>query len=380
MSYTLRINPVAPYDGPGMERWLERLAAQGLFPGRIGDGFCWLRKGDPKTRRYRLAPMGSRRDPDLEVRKDLYHEAGWDYAGTWSVFHLFFTEDPAAPEPYSDGESRLAALDSLDRALKRAHIRVAIVHGLALLLFLWAIVLRPEFLPMLLLMELPTTALVWVIWADVSGILGRRKLRALRKTLAQGGTPVPDRPRPRRNAAFAVLSTVALLAIALGLLVQRGVFPQAEVPGLPSITAIETTYPCQVDERDTQCLGFTLFVPYQVRTEEDGIGGYQPPEDRRLSTLNGYYHPSLDSVTLHVTLPFLTETAARAQMEMDRIQNLSWREERLDCPGADFAILWESGEQFQMLALGKGGKAVVYRYRGAETLRDHLTALMGPIQ
>ena len=39
MSYTLRINPVAPYDGPGMERWLERLAAQGLFPGRIGDGF-----------------------------------------------------------------------------------------------------------------------------------------------------------------------------------------------------------------------------------------------------------------------------------------------------------------------------------------------------
>ena len=71
MSYTLRINPVAPYDGPGMERWLERLAAQGLFPGRIGDGFCWLRKGEPKARRYRLAPMGSRKDPDLEVRKAL---------------------------------------------------------------------------------------------------------------------------------------------------------------------------------------------------------------------------------------------------------------------------------------------------------------------
>ena len=33
-----------------------------------------------------------------------------------------------------------------------------------------------------------------------------------------------------------------------------------------------------------------------------------------------------------------------------------------------------------MLALGKGGKAVVYRYRGAEDLRDHLEALMGPIQ
>ena len=30
MSYTLRINPVAPYDGPGMERWLETCAAQGL--------------------------------------------------------------------------------------------------------------------------------------------------------------------------------------------------------------------------------------------------------------------------------------------------------------------------------------------------------------
>ena len=135
-----------------------------------------------------------------------------------------------------------------------------------------------------------------------------------------------------------------------------------------------------MDERDTQRLGFTLFVPYRVRTEEDGISDYRPSEDRRLSTMNGYYHPGLDSVTLHVTLPFLTETVARAQREMDRIQNLTWREERLDCPGADFAILWESGEQFQMLALGKGGKAVVYRYRGAEDLRDHLETLMGPIQ
>lgn len=380
MSYTLRLNPVAPYDGPGMERWLERLAAQGLFPGRIGDGFCWLRKGEPKARRYRLAPMGGRKDPDLEVRRDLYHEAGWDYAGTWSVFHLFYAEDPAAPEPYSDEESRLAALDSLDRALKSSHIRVAIVHGLALLLLLWAIVLCPELLPMLLLMELPTAALVWVIWADVHGVLGRRKLRSLRETLAQGGTPVPDKPQPRRNAAFAVLGTLALLTVIAGLLVQRGIFPQAEVPGLPSVTAIETTYPCQVDVKDTQSLGFTLFVPYRVRTEEDGISGYRPPEDRRLSTLNGYYHPGLDSVTLRVTLPFLTETVARAQREMDRIQNLTWREERLNCPGADFAILWESGEQFQMLALGKGGKAVVYRYHGAEDLRDHLEPLMGPIR
>lgn len=380
MSYTPRINPVAPYDGPGMERWLERLAAQGLFPGRIGDGFCWLRKGEPKARRYRLAPMGSRKAPDLEVRKALYHEAGWDYAGVWSVFHIFFAEDPAAPEPYSDGESRLAALDDLDRALKRANTRIAIVHGFVLLLLLWAILLRPEVLPMLLLMDLPATALVWVIWEDVSGILGRWKLRALRETLAHGGIPVPARPQPRRNAIRAALGTAALLVLIGGWLVQRESFPRAEVPGLPSIAAMETTYPCRVDEKDTQRLGFTLFVPYQVRTEEDGISDYCPPEERRLSTLNGYYHPGLDSVTFHVTLPFLTEVVARTQMEMDRIQNLTWREEQQDCPGADFAILWESGEQFQMLALGKGGKAVVYRYRGAEDLRDHLALLLGPIQ
>ena len=43
-------------------------------------------------------------------------------------------------------------------------------------------------------------------------------------------------------------------------------------------------------------------------------------------------------------------------------------------------MLWESGAHFQMLALGRGRRAVIYRYRGAEDLTDHLELLCRPLQ
>ena len=97
MSYTLRINPVAPYDGPGMERWLETCAAQGLFPGRIGDGFCWLRKGEPKARRYRLA-AGTR--TWRSGRPSTTRQAGTTPGpGAFSTFSSRRTRRPRSPTP-----------------------------------------------------------------------------------------------------------------------------------------------------------------------------------------------------------------------------------------------------------------------------------------
>ena len=85
-------------------------------------------------------------------------------------------------------------------------------------------------------------------------------------------------------------------------------------------------------------------------------------------------------MTLRLTLPFLTRAAAMAEMEDLRIQNIQWQQREIQCPGTDFAVLWESGAHFQMLALGRGRRAVIYRYRGAEDLTDHLELLCRPLQ
>ena len=72
MKYRIRMNPIAPYDAPGMERWLEGLARQGYFPWEVGTALCFLERGEPRELRYRLAPNGGRRSPGADLRRALY--------------------------------------------------------------------------------------------------------------------------------------------------------------------------------------------------------------------------------------------------------------------------------------------------------------------
>ena len=50
-------------DVSGMEQWLERMAAEGLYPVRFGAFFCTFRAGEPKRVRYRLEPISKRSQP-----------------------------------------------------------------------------------------------------------------------------------------------------------------------------------------------------------------------------------------------------------------------------------------------------------------------------
>lgn len=382
MKYIIRMDPVRPGDAPAMEQWLEDCAARGLSLVKLGSGFCLFKRGEEKKVRFRLAPSGRRKNSDGELRRQLYEQAGWQYAGGWDVFYVFRTEDPQAPEPYSDGESRAMALSDLDTALKQYHIRRAIAYGVLLALLL-AVGASHSWIFLKLLLTIPTTVLIWAVLEALQGVERTRRLRALRRAAAERRAPAARKPAPVRNAALSVITLLALLGLVNSWRLERQELPVWEGHA-PCIVELETTYYCTSHEGTFRRTAATLLAPVQTRTEEDGYSEFQPEETGdgkpQLPTVNGFYHPGLDTVTLRLTLPFLTRAAAMAEMEDLRIQNIQWQQREIQCPGTDFAVLWESGAHFQMLALGRGRRAVIYRYRGAEDLTDHLELLCRPLQ
>ena len=106
--------PFSFYDTARLEQWLEDRAREGLLFQRFLKPL-WPRakflRGEPAPRRrYRLCPAPDRytgRPPQEQL--ELYEASGWQYVSSLSLpifcYYVFFTDDPAAPEPFNDANS-----------------------------------------------------------------------------------------------------------------------------------------------------------------------------------------------------------------------------------------------------------------------------------
>lgn len=120
--------PVSVLDLPGMERWLSDMAARGLFLERqASSSFPFplttpvlfrrlrFRRDTPRPgRRYHLCPVKEWDSPPSQELLELYAAQGWQYAADFARdfirFQIFFTDDPTAPEPFTDTDSLAQAL------------------------------------------------------------------------------------------------------------------------------------------------------------------------------------------------------------------------------------------------------------------------------
>ena len=106
MEKVRKIVPISLYDIPGMERWLEEQAKEGLFPIFLDAWATFTPTGVPGTR-FRLEPWGKEGKGPSEEQLELYRQAGWEYILTVGrAYYLFFNPDPNAPDLYSDHQSR----------------------------------------------------------------------------------------------------------------------------------------------------------------------------------------------------------------------------------------------------------------------------------
>lgn len=123
-----RICPCPMFDIAGTQQWLERMSEQGLH---INTAFNWrivgFQKGEPKQVRYRLdaAPdwgLGVERGtPAPEPETSLsYQEMGWEYVSNRNHFHIYASEDTAAPELHTDPRVQALSLKIVSRRLMRS--------------------------------------------------------------------------------------------------------------------------------------------------------------------------------------------------------------------------------------------------------------------
>ena len=100
----LKFDPFGVVDMFYKQNWLEYQARKGLLLANDNLLTCRFTVDEPRDRRYRILPYKHSKTTQEEL--DLYASCGWNLIyGSGSVM-IFYTDDPDAPEPFTDVQSQ----------------------------------------------------------------------------------------------------------------------------------------------------------------------------------------------------------------------------------------------------------------------------------
>ena len=100
----LKFDPFSIVDMFYKQNWLEYQARKGLLLANDNLLTCRFTVDEPRDRRYRILPYKHSKTTQEEL--DLYASCGWHLIyGSGSVM-IFYTDDPDAPEPFTDVQSQ----------------------------------------------------------------------------------------------------------------------------------------------------------------------------------------------------------------------------------------------------------------------------------
>ena len=220
------------------ETWLEDMAAQGLFFhdfsgwSILAPGPLWIvlfQKDAPRPeRRYRLCPTRPQEAEPSQETLELYAQAGWQFLRYWGTscvsYYLFYSDDPAAPEPYTDPDSLYEALRPPKKDVLNDLLLGVVLYTSAVILSATQILDRQlSFLPNWILAA--AAALLIALWLSSLLLNGTDWLTvlALRQEIRRRDTVRPA-PPPALFAARCLFSSLlsllqtGLLAVVLALI------------------------------------------------------------------------------------------------------------------------------------------------------------------
>ena len=201
--YRYRIPPCPAYDIPGMESWLEDLAAKGLHLSK--DGFFGIltsfEEGPPKKERFRLEPTDRRGglfseeyDPEDE-QLQLLHQMGWTYRARRGQFHIYSSDDPDAPELNTDPQVQAVTMSALTQFLRKKVTNALATTILYLILYFGDILISSTLLLGTPLVLLFAGLMLWDLGCSLKALIVLVRWRnQLRR-----GQPLPHRSDYRRS-------------------------------------------------------------------------------------------------------------------------------------------------------------------------------------
>ncbi len=220
--YRRRIPPCPAYDIPGMESWLEDMAAKGYHLAQDGFSSVLARftQGEPRQERFRLEPTATSSAKIVgeyepaEQAANLNAELGWTYRARRGSYHIYSTANPDAPELHTDPQVQALTMEALEKQQRRllaSSLFWMVYHGIfwyGNVLISSAVVIG--FLPVVAAVVVP----FWNLYRDLSLLY---RLGKLRKQLQQG-IPLPHRSDYRRKQyryLFGAAGQTVLLVYAL---------------------------------------------------------------------------------------------------------------------------------------------------------------------
>lgn len=100
----LKFNPFSAVDTFYKQNWLEYQARKGLLLANDNLFTCRFTIDEPRDRRYRILPY--KHSEMTREALDLYASCGWNLIYGSSSVMIFYTDDPDAPEPFTDVQSQ----------------------------------------------------------------------------------------------------------------------------------------------------------------------------------------------------------------------------------------------------------------------------------
>lgn len=100
----LKYDPFGIVDMFYKQNWLEYQARKGLLLANDNLLTCRFTVDEPRDRRYRILPYKHSKTTQEEL--DLYASCGWHLIYGYGSVMIFYTDDPDAPEPFTDVQSQ----------------------------------------------------------------------------------------------------------------------------------------------------------------------------------------------------------------------------------------------------------------------------------
>lgn len=378
----IRRIPVNAMDIKAVERWLNDMAARGLFLSSTGSSWWRFYEDEPEEVRYRLEPVEERDGKLDHLKNEDYEKMGWKYVAShkdW--YHIYLAQSGTAEELHTDLFVKSMLFQKYQKSLWSIALSDMIILGVLIMgiyrLFSTEVsgpalfLASPLFLQnavvgtLLLIMPLRTAAAIYKVWK-------------LRKDLENGksgedGAEALCRIRYSSRAGYAVTFLIAasILTVFTGVGTGGPIEQEIRERQLPVLQELETGgVTAAPGENDTGNVIY-FFNPFLKERYEIRQQGYVEREGKNSENKDKLSFLKADLYDARFT--WLSEALCRELVE-EHLSHHGGGYRELAKEGYDSFSLLEDGKS-QILVARRGKKVLVLYYQGREKLEDKAEVL-----